>query len=108
VPDISNVFVFWDYEAHHDIMWVWMKTGAVGFILFFVLMGRGLSRGVRLVRELKDRDGRVFALLSVCGIVMSLVFCYVDLGLVGARIPILLGTMLGTVSVLDRIYASSA
>jgi len=103
VPDIS-FFPFWNYEAHHDILWVWMKTGAFGFTLFFVVMGRGLSRAAALTRSLRERDGKVFALLALCAMVMSLVFCYVDLGLTGGRIPVVLGTMLGTVGVLDRIY----
>jgi len=107
VPSIS-FFIFWNYEAHHDILWVWMKTGAVGFTIFFVVMCLGLARGAKLAREVKQRDARVFALLTTCCVVMSLVYCYVDLGLTGARIPMVLGTMLGTMAVLDRIYAPSS
>ncbi|MDQ6671988.1 MAG: O-antigen ligase family protein [Chloroflexota bacterium] len=107
VPDISN-FVFWNYEAHHDVLWLWMKTGGIGFILFFILMGRGLARSVALTRELDDPQAKVFATLAVCAIIMSLTFCYVDLGLTSSRVPILLGTMLGSVSVLGRLYPRSA
>jgi hypothetical protein len=105
IPDISG-FPFWNYEAHHDILWVWMKAGAIGFILFFTLMGRGLMRATRLTLELSDPNARVFAIVTLSAVVMSLVFCYVDLGLTGSRVPVILGTLLGTLSVFDRIYSN--
>ncbi|HLZ31294.1 MAG TPA: O-antigen ligase family protein [Chloroflexota bacterium] len=102
VPDIS-FFEFWDYEAHHNILWVWMKTGALGFTAFFILAMTGIARSIWLAKTLRYPEFRTFALLATSAIVMSLVFCYVDLGLTGTRIPLLLGVALGTVGVLDRI-----
>jgi hypothetical protein len=103
IPDIS-FFPFWNYEAHHNILWVWMKVGGVGFILFFWLMGAGVARAAHLARVMKSGDARAFALTTGAAVVMSLVFNYVDLGLTNTRIPILLGIMLGVLGVLDRIY----
>jgi hypothetical protein len=102
VPDISG-FEFWNYEAHHDILWVWMKTGAFGFIAFFVLVLGGIARSVWLAKTLTHPDSRAMAIVVLSATVMSLVYCYVDLGLVVSRIPLILGVLLGTVSVLDRI-----
>jgi hypothetical protein len=102
VPDIS-FFEFWDYEAHHNILWVWMKLGAVGFIAFFVVAMSGIARSIWLAKTLRDPEFRTFAMVAMCTIVMSLVFCYVDLGLSITRIPLLLGVSLGTVGVLHRI-----
>ena len=105
IPDIS-FFPFWNYEAHHDILWVWMKVGAVGFVLFFTVMCRGVARAAALTRKLREPDARVFAMLAMCAILMSLVFCYVDLGLTGPRVPVVLGVMLGGLGVLERIYST--
>jgi O-antigen ligase len=102
VPDISG-FEFWNYESHHDILWVWMKTGAVGFICFFALVLSGIARSIWLAKTLPHPELKTFALVGLAATVMSLVFCYVDLGLTEVRIPILLGVVLGTVGVLDRI-----
>lgn len=102
VPDISG-FEFWNYESHHDILWVWMKTGALGFIAFFILAAMGIARSIWLAKTLRDPEFRTFAMLAMGAIVMSLVFCYVDLGLTMTRIPLLLGVSLGAVGVLDRI-----
>jgi hypothetical protein len=45
-------------------------------------------------------------MLTLSGIVMTLVFCYVDLGLVSGRVTVFLGTTLGTLSVLHLIKDS--
>lgn len=102
VPDIS-AFEFWNYESHHDILWVWLKTGALGFIAFFGLAGIGIARSIWLAKTLRDPEFKTFAMLAMSAIVMSLVFCYVDLGLTMTRIPLLLGVSLGTVGVLNRL-----
>jgi len=103
IPDIS-AFPFWNYEAHHAILWIWMKIGAIGFTLFFVVMCHGLARSASLARKLREPDARVFAILTLSCVILSLVFSYVDLGLTSGRVPIMLGTTLGALSVLDHIY----
>jgi O-antigen ligase len=102
VPDISG-FLFWDYEAHHDILWVWMKTGVFGFIAFFALMLGAIARAIWLIKTLRYPELKIFAMLATTAIAMSLVYCYVDLGLVESRIPMVLGVALGTVGVLHRV-----
>jgi hypothetical protein len=102
MPDLSW-WPFWHYEPHHNILWVWLKMGAVGFIIFFTLMGSGLARAAHVVRTLRQPEHRVFAMLTLSAIVTTLVFCYVDLGLVSGRVTVFLGTCLGTLSVLDQI-----
>jgi hypothetical protein len=102
-PDIS-FFPLWNYEAHHAVMWVWLKLGAGGFVVFWVLMAASIMRAANLARTLHEPDGRVFAIFTLSGVVIALVFSYVDLGLTGARVPIMLGTTLGTLGVLQRIF----
>jgi hypothetical protein len=106
VPDIS-FFEFWNYESHHDILWVWMKTGAVGFVAFFTLITAAIARAAWLAKTRTEREIRVFAVVALAAIVMSMTFCYVDLGLTSPRIPIILGLMMGTLGVLDRLRDDS-
>jgi O-antigen ligase len=96
-------WVFWRYEPHHNILWVWLKTGAIGFVLFWTLMGNALARGAHLAVKLRDERARVFAFLTVACIIMTLVFCYVDLGLVSGRVTVMLGTVMGALSVLEQL-----
>jgi hypothetical protein len=102
MPDLSW-WPFWHYEPHHNVLWVWLKMGAIGFIIFFTLMGSALARAAHVVRTLHQPERRVFAMLTLSAIVTTLVFCYVDLGLVSGRVTVFLGTTLGTLSVLDYI-----
>jgi hypothetical protein len=107
LPDLSW-WPFWRYEPHHNILWVWLKTGALGFTVFWVLMGSAIARAAYLAKSLPTRDGRVFAMLALAGIVSSLVFCYVDLGLTSGRVTAFLGIVLGTLGVLNRLTEQGA
>ena len=54
MPDIS-FFVFWEYLPHNSLLWVWLKTGVVGFIALSRLRsshprGDPLGRGVPIAR----------------------------------------------------------
>jgi len=94
---------FWRYEPHHNILWVWLKTGAGGFVLFWVLMCTSLVHAARSVRTLESPETRAFALLALGGIILTLVYCWVDLGLVSGRVTVFLGTLIGVLAVLGRI-----
>jgi hypothetical protein len=103
LPDLSW-WPFWRYEPHHNILWVWLKTGALGFIAFWILIGSALARAAHLAKQLRAPELRVFAVLALTGLVSTLVFCYVDLGLVHGRVTVFLGTTLGVLAVLDQIH----
>ncbi len=105
LPDMSW-WPFFRYEPHHNILWVWLKTGTLGFIFFWTMVGTALARAAHLAKTLRAPELRVFALLSLVGVVCVLVFSYVDLGLVSPRLTVFLGAALGTLSVLDRIQAT--
>jgi hypothetical protein len=105
IPDIS-FFQLWQYETHHNILWIWLKTGMFGFIAFWCLLGSGLARGAHYARRLAEPELRTFAILTVLGIVSSIVYCYVDLGFGGSRVPIFLGTLLGGLAVLDQLKST--
>lgn len=94
---------FWHYEPHHNVLWVWLKVGAVGFILFWVLMGSAIARSAHLAKTMHDPAVRTMAIFTLTGIIATLVFCYVDLGLVSSRVTVFLGTTMGAVSVMDRL-----
>jgi hypothetical protein len=102
VPDIS-FFEFWNYEAHHNIMWIWMKTGAIGFACFFLLVVGAIARAIWLAKNLPHPESKTFAIVAMSAIVMGVVFCYVDIGFSANRIPMFLGLAIGTVGVLDRV-----
>jgi hypothetical protein len=102
MPDLSW-WPFWHFEPHHNILWVWLKMGPAGFIAFWTLMGVAIARSAYVVRKSRSPQARIFGMLSLAGIIVTLIFCYVDLGLVSGRVTVFLGTLMGTVSVLDQL-----
>jgi O-Antigen ligase len=106
VPDIS-FFVFWNVEPHHNVLWIWLKTGAIGFAVFLSLMGSALALGAHHVRRRSDPLLRTTALLGIAAVISTLVFSYVDLGLTSGRVTVFLGTCLGALAVLDRLRDSA-
>ncbi len=105
MPDLS-FWPFWHYQPHHNILWVWLKIGAIGFIIFWVVMGSTVARAAHCVKVLRHPELRVFAMLALTGIISSLVFCWVDLGLTAGRITVFLGTLIGTLAVLEDLEDS--
>jgi hypothetical protein len=99
VPDISN-FPFWAHQPHHNVLWIWLKTGAIGFTLFWVVIGTTIARAANLVRVLRDPVLRTFAVFVIGAVISTLVFSYVDLGLNSGRVTVFLGVALGTLAVL--------
>jgi hypothetical protein len=102
LPDLSW-WQFWHYEPHHNILWVWLKLGTPGFIIFWILMATATARAAYAVRTLRGSEQRIFGLVALCAIVMTVSFCYVDLGLVSGRVTVFLGTALGTLSILHLL-----
>jgi hypothetical protein len=94
----------WNYQPHNNIMWVWIKMGPAGYILFWTVMGGGLMRSAYLAKTMKSPEAKVFALLTLSALMTTLVFDYVDLALTGPRATVLIGTLLGTLAVLEKVF----
>jgi hypothetical protein len=106
LPDLSW-WPFWHYQPHHNILWVWLKTGAPGFTIFWILMMGAISMAASRALTVSDPALTTFAYLALASLVASLIFCYVDLGLTNGRVTVFLGTILGVLAVLRRIDADT-
>jgi hypothetical protein len=108
LPDLSAWWPFFRYETHNNVLWVWLKTGAIGYVLFWVMIGGAVSRAAFAAKRLLDPTLRCAALFCLVAIVGTVVLSYVDLGLVSGRVTAMLGTSLGILSVVERIDRTSA
>lgn len=102
LADLS-FWTFWRYEPHNNIMWIWLKVGAPGFMIFWSLMGAAIARAAYLVRTLRGDTERAFALFTIGVVISTLVFCWVDTGMTFPRFTAVLGIVLGVVAMLDQI-----
>ncbi len=99
LPDLSW-WPFWHYEPHNNILWVWLKTGVLGFVAFLALMATAIARAANVVRRSRGQ-ARTLGVLTLAAVVMTLVYSYVELGLVNARVTVFVGMLLGTLAAAD-------
>ena len=105
MPDLS-FWQFWRYTPHANILWIWLKTGAIGFVSFWALLGLALAYASRVVKEDTDQTIVTLAMFALIALVTTLTFSYVDLGFTAGRVNVFIGTLLGTLSVIPYIRLS--
>lgn len=102
LPDLSW-WPFWRYETHNNVLWIWMKLGLAGYVVFWSLLGSAMARAAFAAKKLTDpglRSAAVFCLVTLVG---TIVYGYVDLAFVSGRTMVMLGAVLGMISVLERL-----
>lgn len=62
---VGALWPFFPYTTHNNILWVWMKDGAIGFIAFWWLLGSGVFEGSRAIETQREHWELVAALRSV-------------------------------------------
>jgi O-antigen ligase len=107
LPDLSW-WPFWRYETHNSVLWMWLKTGVLGYLALWILLGAAVSRAAFATRSLTDPQLRVASVFCLVSIVAVLVFSYVDLGMVSPRVTVFLGSVLGIVSVIEGLQSPTA
>jgi hypothetical protein len=78
LPPIAP-FLLEPYMPHNAVLWMWMKTGALGFFVMVYLFGLTLVTGVRNVLRLPQSDYAAITLTSVAFVLMYAIFSYVDI-----------------------------
>lgn len=98
LPDLSDLFIFWEYIPHNTLLWVWMRTGFLGFVVFWFMIGRFLVEALMVARSQRSPYIQGIAIWSVAATLGWLAMGALDQGLVDFRSTILLGVVMGLVS----------
>ena len=106
LPDIA--FPLRDYIPHNEILWLWLKMGTVGFILFWLFIASTIVKGSLIMRRLRDPYHLAFAAMILALVVMQVIIAYADLQLTFYRNMVYLGIMLGLLMQLDRLEPAPA
>jgi hypothetical protein len=101
MPDIGW-FVWWQYFPHNSIIWIWLKTGAVGFFCLLYLFGYSIMLGAQIVRQLPNNEFRAAALTAILYLIMHITFAYVDIGWDGQS-AIYIGAAMGLIGSIERL-----
>lgn len=66
------------YLPHNSWLWLWIKTGFVGFVAAIYLFGKSIMLGAHRVRNEPDTTDLVVTLAGTAFVAMYFAFCFVD------------------------------
>jgi hypothetical protein len=82
-----------------------MDGGPLVFIAFLVLIGAAMVRGIQVLKRWRDDRTAPYLVAMVGFLLMFLTFCYVDIGIMSARLTVIFGLVLGAIGVWGRDVA---
>ena len=92
-----------DWIPHNEILWIWLKMGTVGFVIFWLFIGTAIVQGSLILRKLRDPYFQALAATILAFILMQVIIAYADLQLTFYRNMIYLGVMLGVLVRLEAL-----
>ena len=96
-------FPLWEYIPHNCILWMWAKTGFVGFTIFWLFFGTAIAQAVIDYRAMRDPLFRALGLMVITFIAGQLMVAYYDLQIVFFRNMIYLGIAMGLLAAIRGI-----
>lgn len=94
---------FTDYMTHNSVLWVWMRTGHLGFFCFLMFYAVVLIRGTQHVKEVDDPMLRTAGVLAICHMLMMFAYGKFDMQFVNPRQMAFLGCMAGVLAILPKL-----
>jgi len=103
--DIGEEFPLWRYIPHCALFWVWIKTGFVGFTIFWLFFGTAIVQAMIDYRAMRDPYFKALALMIILFIVGQVIVAYYDLQITFYRNMIYLGLAMALGTSIRRIEA---
>ncbi|HUS14112.1 MAG TPA: O-antigen ligase family protein [Chloroflexia bacterium] len=103
VPLPPIAFPLRDYIPHNEVLWIWLKMGTAGFVVFWLFIAAAVVQGSLVLRRLKDPYFQALAAMILALVLMQVVIAYADLQLTFYRNMVYLGIMLGILMRLDAL-----
>ncbi len=98
-------FVWQDYTPHIQVLWLWLKVGMFGWMIFWFIICNALFKLGQIVKRGKLGQQMNVCVIAGMIIVGIMVFSYVDLGLYNTRMMFLMGVSIGLLEIAYRSLA---
>lgn len=92
-----------DYIPHNEILWVIVKTGGIGFFLFWLFFNCYAFQGAYIHKTIISPYLKAICMMIVVAIINQMVVSFYDLQLTYYRNMIYLGTLMGLLPVLQQL-----
>ncbi|MES2461272.1 MAG: O-antigen ligase family protein, partial [Armatimonadota bacterium] len=96
IADISQQYEWWDLLPHNQILWVWMRTGSLGFVAFWMMISSIL---IFICRVLRSRDAsnlaKAVGIFTILIVAMLMIFGLLDLQISNFRDMLFVGFWIG-------------
>jgi hypothetical protein len=97
IPLATISFPLRDYIPHNQILWVFAKSGLIGFFLFWLFFISCMGRGVLAFQRQENPIKKAWLTLAVLAIVNQMVTSFFDLQLTYTRNMVYLGFLIGLI-----------
>ncbi len=101
--DLRDISPFMLYMPHNSVLWIWWRTGIIGFVFFWMAIAVALIRSCWIARTTSDPVVCRWAVFAVCVTVMHLVLSWFDQGLLSYRQVVYVWIVLAVPEVLERL-----
>ena len=101
IADLTRTDAFLRYIPHNDALYVWMRLGAVGALVFWTFIGMACVAACRVLRA-ADPHLALYGAFALCAMVAYLILGGLDLGFFWFRVAVTIGVVLGALEVAAR------
>ena len=101
LPAVSTDFL--KFFAHDSVLWIWMRTGHLGFFAFMLFMATVCIRGLQICRTIRDPLLQAAGMMGVMFVLMSYIYGKYDLQLTNYRTMMMLGIWIGLIAALPKL-----
>jgi hypothetical protein len=103
MADISYIYPLWNYIPHNTVLWIGMRMGLLGYVVFFGLIAMAVMQACRQLATRKDPLLNGLAAFAVAAIVAEMIMGATDLQLDSFRNLIVLGALLGLLNRMPKL-----
>jgi hypothetical protein len=105
--NLTNVDNMIDYVPHNGVLWIWLRMGMQGEIVFWCIVAAAIVRACQLA---KSRDPMLAMLggIVACALVSYVADGYEDMAFAEYRVSIVIGALMGVTEVARRLAKAHA
>jgi hypothetical protein len=101
IVDVSNFDPMIKFIPHNGGLWIWMRLGLQGEMVFWIMLGSAFIAASRLARS-RDTLLALFGALTVSALIGYILQGWQDLGFDNLRVSVVIGCLLGCVEAASR------